>query len=74
MTITRDQLQELRDSAWRDSKAPGVSPSLARTLSKLGTSADAVDAIMARERVTMVHNEGTCPEHQPEKEEKETSQ
>jgi len=56
MTISRTQLQQLRDMARGDAK--GHTESVDRHLSKLATELDSMDAVMAREGLTSVWSDG----------------
>lgn len=63
MTITRDQLQNLRNSARNDAKGhPG---DIDRHLNKIATELDAMDAVMARDGIDTIWSDGGMSTDKP---------
>lgn len=56
MTISRSQLQQLRDAARKD--ANGHDGDIDRHLNKLATELDSMDAVMARDSIETLWDDG----------------
>ena len=61
MTITREQLRDLRDSLRKDANSRAHSASIGRAFNEAATALDQADAVLFREGIETIWDDGCSP-------------